>query len=218
MTCKLEAIPKFTRFEYRKGLEMLIDFDLLTIIIGCIIFLGLAVFIKTKYKKQNIYILFLFIMFVYFLNLAKYTLFPIYIGIELPSNLYQNINLVPFKNVFALPAALNVLMMIPLGFGMPFISHINNKKRIIIMAALSGTIIESIQLIEGFISGGFTIRSIDINDIICNFIGVIIGFALLKVSARLYLKLEKEKLNSFWAYVYDICQAVSVNEQKQRSV
>ena len=76
---------------------MLIDFDILTVIIGVLIYATVCFFIHKKYHKEKIYYVFSTIMFCYFLSLAKHTLFPIIIA-GLPSNIKGSINLIPFHN------------------------------------------------------------------------------------------------------------------------
>ena len=62
----------------------------------------------------------------------------------------------------------NVLMFIPFGFFLPFVTEKLNSKNVFAMAAAVPIIVELFQLILG--------RSFDIDDLICNFLGIIIGF------------------------------------------
>ena len=48
-----------------KRMNMLIDFDGLTIIIGIVIYILICIFIHKKYKKEKIYYVFSTIMFCY---------------------------------------------------------------------------------------------------------------------------------------------------------
>ncbi len=192
---------------------MLVDFDILTVIIGFIIFFIFALFVKFKSRKENVYILFCFIMFLYFLNVAKLSLFPFPIFSDwYEPNLFQSISLVPFDNIFNRDSFLNVIMMIPLGFGLPFVSKINNWSKIFITALLSGLIIEALQFIIALvISKGFTFRFIDIDDVICNFTGVIIGFFVLIIFSKIYLKLLRNNnsgLNKFWNYIFCVANSL----------
>ena len=58
-----------------------------------------------------------------------------------------------------------------------------------------------LQLVEALVQGGFSIRIIDINDVIFNSIGVVIGLLLLKLISLIFLKYENKDLNIFWQYV-----------------
>lgn len=62
----------------------------------------------------------------------------------------------------------NVLMFMPFGFFLPFVTEKLNSKNIFAIAAAVPIIVELFQLILG--------RSFDIDDLICNFLGIIIGF------------------------------------------
>ena len=186
---------------------MLIDFDILTVIIGVLIYAAVCFFIHKKYHKEKIYYVFSTIMFCYFLSLAKHTLFPIIIA-GLPSNIKGSINLIPFHNGINKTDILNTVMTIPLGVGMPFITKIKNLKRISLLGLCTGLGIETVQYLETFITGGFSYRIIDINDVIFNFVGTVFGFFLLYIFSRIFIKADRKKLGLFWAYVYDTCNSV----------
>src|SRR6185295_10357703 len=71
---------------------------------------------------------------------------------------------------------LNILLLIPFGFGLPFITNFRMKK-VIIIGALFSFSIELLQLITGLLAQ-ITFRVADINDLIFNTIGVAIGYIL----------------------------------------
>ena len=146
---------------------MLIDFDGLTIIIGIVIYILICIFIHKKYKKEKIYYVFSTIMFCYFMCIAKLTLFPI-VMIGLPANIKESINIIPFHNGINRTDILNLIMTIPLGIGIPFITKINNIKKILLLGLCFGLGIETIQYLETFLTKGFSHRIIDINDVIFN--------------------------------------------------
>ena len=79
---------------------------------------------------------------------------------------------------------LNILLLIPFGFGLPFITNYRMKKMVVI-GALFSIFIEFIQLITGFIAN-ITFRVADINDVIFNTVGVAIGYILFIVFVRIY--------------------------------
>ena len=166
---------------------MLIDFDGLTIIIGIVIYILICIFIHKKYKKEKIYYVFSTIMFCYFMCIAKLTLFPI-VMIGLPANIKESINIIPFHNGINRTDILNLIMTIPLGIGIPFITKINNIKKILLLGLCFGLGIETIQYLETFLTKGFSYRIIDINDVIFNFTGTVIGFFVLYVFSRLFIK------------------------------
>lgn len=71
--------------------------------------------------------------------------------------------------------------------------------------------IEAIQYLETFLTNGFPYRIIDINDVICNFTGTVVGFLALYAFARFFVKLREKDLNAFWNYVYKICESIRLN-------
>lgn len=181
---------------------MLVDFDGLTIIIGVVIYVFLCVIIQRKCKKERIWYVFLSIMFVYFMGVIKITLFPIYLMKGLPSNIYKSFNFIPFKGGINITDLQNLIMTIPLGIGMPFITKINRLKNSFLLGMITGITIETLQYLESFLSKGFTTKIIDINDIIFNCLGTVLGFVILYGLSKIFLNMVKDhNLNVFWRYV-----------------
>jgi len=86
----------------------------------------------------------------------------------------------------------NVLLFIPLGFAFPILFFkITNRKTILIGFTLS-LVIELIQATSGLFLG-YNYRSCDIDDLILNTIGTIIGLALYKPSSRYFKSFEEVK-------------------------
>ena len=189
---------------------MLIDFDLITIIIGVVCYLIWCWFIHKKYHKENIYYIYSTIMFIYFMVLIKVTLFPIMMIDGMPSNVNENVNFIPFANGIGRTDILNLIMTIPFGIGMPFVSKLNSLTKSALSGVVLGICIESFQYAETLFTGGFTLRTIDINDVIFNCGGGIVGFILLYGVAKMIcrLQLDDKKLNAFWSYAYHICRGV----------
>ena len=181
---------------------MLIDFDLITIIIGVVCYLIWCWFIHKKYHKEKIYYIYSTIMFIYFMVLIKVTLFPIMMIDGMPSNVNENVNFIPFANGIGRTDILNLIMTIPFGIGMPFVSKLNSLTKSALSGAALGICIELTQYAETFLTGGFTLRTIDINDVIFNCGGSIVGFILLYGVAKMIcrLQLDDKKLNAFWSY------------------
>ena len=110
---------------------------------------------------------------------------------------------------------MNFILTIPLGIGLPFvILQKFNFKIIGIIGFGFGILIESMQYIGGLISDNFTIRYIDINDVIFNFFGVVSGYIVLRVFTHFYLKVDRLKLKCFGEYVYNVCSKNNWNSKK----
>lgn len=104
--------------------------------------------------------------------------------VGLPSLLYirfdQNINLVPFAYMFSdyRSSLLNVLLFVPLGFFLPVLWRwFHSFLRTALFGLCFSLSIELLQL--------FTFRATDINDLMTNTLGTILGWCL----GRLLLKL-----------------------------
>ena len=188
-------------------IHMVIDFDILTALIGCFIYIVICLYLYKKKKKEKIFFLFSTIMFYYFMCVIKLTLFPI-VMLGFPANIKESLYLIPFHDGIQKTDLLNLLMTIPLGIGTPFIAPIYNIKRSALLGLLTGIVIEIIQYLETFLTGGFSYRLIDINDVIFNFIGCLLGFLALSVFSCYFKRLSKEQLNSFWRYVHTVCTKI----------
>jgi glycopeptide antibiotics resistance protein len=64
----------------------------------------------------------------------------------------------------------NIAMFMPLGFLLPFVTEKVSKKNIWKIAIFVPLAAELLQLVLG--------RSFDIDDLICNFVGIVIGFLI----------------------------------------
>ena len=74
----------------------------------------------------------------------------------------------------------NIAMFIPFGFFLPLVTKVKRRTDILIAAVLVPLGLEGLQLIFG--------RSFDVDDLLCNFLGIIIGagiaFTILKGRSR----------------------------------
>lgn len=99
-----------------------------------------------------------------------------------------NVNLIPFGDGFSLSFLLNIMLFIPLGFLCPLISkHYQNVKNIFLVGCGLSCTIEILQL--------FTLyRATDIDDLITNTVGTLIGYFCFMIIHKLVLsRLDFEK-------------------------
>lgn len=75
----------------------------------------------------------------------------------------------------------NMLMFIPMGILLPLVFKKINKKNIVIISII---ITSSIEILQPIVS-----RSFDIDDIIMNFIGIIIGYLIVAIIRKLKKKI-----------------------------
>ncbi|QWH28907.1 VanZ family protein [Bacillus mycoides] len=147
-----------------------------------------------------------FLFAVYICMVVAVTLFPLPIGF--PSsveNLNRSVNIIPFasiiKDIGQIGSAYdgdvlfmiglivrnvggNVLLLMPLGFLAPLIwNKFKKVKNTILLGFIISVSIELLQLIESLVSGWGRIT--DIDDVICNVLGSIIGYSIYKINLKL---------------------------------
>jgi glycopeptide antibiotics resistance protein len=173
----------------------------------------LAVLLILLRRRGGYFLFFLSLFWVYILELVSVTIFPIPLGPDV-GNKFDNVwkliafmlrgnalNLVPlyFGNCWDLPRACatgiyeNILMTVPFGFGINFLVRLKNRD-FLWLALLVGLIIESVQFMLDIGLGG-AFRSVDINDVLFNGLGVWLGYGLFRSFAGLYLAISKGSKN-----------------------
>lgn len=160
----------------------------MVVLVG-LIWLGTALFLKLKKRKSFAYLLFFTIFYIYLYKVLDYTLLQ-FQSLLLLKHFVPNLMLNGFKdgtNVNLVPLAtltledvktslLNILMMMPFGFGLPFITNFRMKK-VVVAGLFLSIVIEFLQLATGF-TANTTFRVADINDLVFNTVGVAIGYIL----------------------------------------
>jgi glycopeptide antibiotics resistance protein len=160
----------------------IIDFDLSTVLLFGLIWIGITAFLVSK-KKKIVYLIFFTIFYVYLVKVLEYTQFPIYLSESMKENVGQhvwtNMNLIPFIAISKeaiKTSALNLLLTIPFGFSLPFICDLR-LRGITIAGLILSVSLELLQLTTALVAG-FTFRIIDINDVIFNTLGAVAGYLL----------------------------------------
>lgn len=164
-------------------------FDLLIALPFVLLWVGLIAFLRLKKKKSKTYCLLFTIFYIYLYKVLDYTLIQfqslLLLKYFVPNLIlrgdeaHQSINLIP---LFTLTqediktSLLNILLFIPFGFGMPFIADWRTKK-IVVVGAMFSVMIELLQLITGVLAQT-SFRVLDINDVIFNTLGTVVGSAL----------------------------------------
>lgn len=159
------------------------------IVLFALTWFGIILFLRLKKKKTVIYLTFFTIFYIYLFKVLDYTLFQFQSLLILKHfipNLILNgveagksINITPFITLTPQDiktSLLNILMLILFGFGLPFIANLR-MKQVVITGALFSIAIELLQLATGLL-GNTTFRIADINDVVFNTLGVVIGYIL----------------------------------------
>lgn len=156
-------------------------------------------------SRQFLYL----VLFVYLMGVIAVTLFPIPVSRQLigPGSGSNN-NLIPFHSIFGMwlnnPDRLNALLNLfgnmmlffPFGFLFPLIFKKLKRAYIIIPLSIAGSlIIESSQFIISTIIG-YTYRSFDVDDLILNTAGAIIGWLILCLLQALIKSPHRQSANS----------------------
>lgn len=165
----------------------MLRFNLLPIFLSLVIFIILIFFLRKKRQKSLTYLLFWSVFYVYIINVIRYTQFPLFI-VEYPfdyhfSNYIQLIPTNPFNDALH-TTILNTILTIPFGFGLPFLLRIDLKK-ILLSALIFSLSIELLQLVPHLLFEGHN-RIIDVNDVIFNTLGGLIGYLFFKLFALLF--------------------------------
>ena len=180
--------------------------------------LALSLIILWKRNKSLSYLFFFSIFWIYLMGVVSVVIFPFPMDIPNP-DFKPSINLIPFYfgSCFDYLPALcfrgiyeNILLTIPLGFGISFILSLK-QKHIFWLALAVGLTFETVQLI---ISLAFktAFRSVDINDVILNAVGVLLGYGLFRIFGAVYsFIIHKIQIQPryIFAYVYDIVRPQS---------
>ena len=184
-------------FNYLSAMGIVMYFDLLTILLFGLIWIGIVTFLWLKKKKSVVYLIFFTIFYVYLFKVLDYTLFQfqslLLLKHFMPDLILngqtagKNMNLIPLVSLTSQDlktSLLNILLLVPFGFGLPFITNLRMNK-IVVIGALFSIVIEFLQLVTGFMAK-ITFRIADINDVIFNTVGVVIGYILFVGFVRIY--------------------------------
>ncbi len=186
--------------------------------VGILAVLFVAMSVMFWRKKHSFTQLLCFGVFSFYLLMAMDKLFfPIYLTGSFAdamrqADLSQNLNLIPFyfgpysnlENSLE-TLALNVLLTIPFGFGINFLVHIK-AKHILWVALAVGLFTESGQLLISLLIG-YLYHIVDINDVLMNALGVVLGYGSFRLFAWLYVWLAQRlgiKRWGLFGYVYEI--------------
>ena len=172
----------------------MVYFDVYDFLIGVGLLCALLPVIWWRKRKFS-YLLSFSLFWVYILVMVQAVIFPFVINTAgSAASFIPSINLIPFYfgGCFNMPAQCiagivdNILLTIPFGFGINFLTRVR-PRNIFWLALGVGLGCEISQLcISMLFRSGF--RAIDINDVIFNAAGVLMGYALFRAFAWLYIR------------------------------
>lgn len=165
--------------------------------------LALMVALAILWRRQHnfAYLFFFALFWLYLLLGLDKVFFPIhingeYVNVMRQSPLASQINLVPFyfgpypMSVGGFIGLVNnIVLTVPFGFGLNFILRLRARSFIGLAFAL-GLSVELTQLMISLVLG-YPYRTIDVNDVLMNAAGVLLGYGLFWVFVLLYLAATK---------------------------
>ena len=170
---------------------MLIDFGSTHLLVS-LLALVIVLIILWKQKKNFSYLFFFSVFWIYLIGVVSVVVFPIHVpdsDITSSVSLHMNLALFGFSTCDFLMLCLrniyeNILLTIPFGFGISLIVQIK-PKNILWLAMAVGLVCELLQLVISLIAhSGF--RIVDINDVIVNAVGVLLGYGIFRIFGWLY--------------------------------
>jgi len=181
------------------------------------VWLSVVMFLRSR-KKNFVYVVLVSVFYVYLYKVIDYTLLQYqsllvlkHFVPDLMLNGIQHgnsINLVPLISLTAgdiQTSLLNILLFIPFGVGLPFITNWY-KKHVLVAGVLLSIGIELLQLLTGLL-GHITFRVADINDVLFNTLGTMVGYLLcigiVRVVRRAYAGNNKLSANSLVSYIIE---------------
>jgi glycopeptide antibiotics resistance protein len=177
----------------------ILDFFPLPFLLGLLI---LLVMLVRSRKRDWVYLIALTLFGVYLLAVINFLFFPIFAPDNWPANLtwkdtirgLSQINLIPlyYAPIGSASASLgnilydivgNSLLTIPFGVGFCFLTRLQDK-RIFVVALGVGLFLEGTQLLMKLIFGIY-FHSVDINDVLFNALGVVVGAGLYLIGSKI---------------------------------
>jgi glycopeptide antibiotics resistance protein len=175
--------------------------------------LAITLIILWAQQKSFSYLFFFSVFWVYMMGVVSLVVFPFLMGHPDPY-FKPDVNLVPFYSGYCHPAMLwqcvsdiyeNILLTIPFGFGISFIARVK-PKNIFWLAITVGFTFEFVQLIISLaVRNSF--RTVDINDVILNATGALLGYGAFRIFGWLYSAVTHRRQiqhQYVFAYIYDI--------------
>lgn len=170
-------------------MEFVTYFNAATALLFGLIWLSIVAFLRLKKGKSVAYLVFFTIFYLYLFKVLDYTLFQfqslLFLERFMPDLILnglsagKSVNLVPLVTLTLedlKTSLLNILILVPFGFGLPFITSLR-MKRVIVAGALTSVAIELLQFATGLLADT-TFRIADVNDVIFNAAGAAIGYVL----------------------------------------
>ncbi|HEU5314710.1 MAG TPA: VanZ family protein [Chloroflexota bacterium] len=160
-----------------------------------VLWVGCVVFLRLKEGKSFLYLALFTVFSIYLFKVLDYTLFQVQslllLRFFVPGLILRgqeegtSVNLIPLVTLARgdlKTSLLNILLLVPFGFGLPFLVKVH-AKQVVAAGALLSAAIELVQLLTGHLAH-MTFRIADVNDVIFNAAGAAIGYGAFALFAR----------------------------------
>lgn len=191
------------------------DYGLIFIIPITMIVASCFFLVGMKYNCPKPFYLISIIGVIYVNCMIAYAFFPMtFIEME-ELSIYNNINLrlgIYGSNYVQL--LLNVLLTFPIGVGAQFVTNMRNVGRFVFVCVVSASI-EVLQLMILFAFKPIDVF-FDINDIICNVIGAVFGYASIFILNYIFKKSEYVSGEKLLGFIKNVCINCANNKKSLR--
>jgi len=194
--------------------------DAAVLLVAAIVWLCFVVVLRRRGQKSAAYLTYFTIFYVYLFKVLDYTVLQyqslLLLKLFVPGLILngqpagEELNLVPLLTLTSgelTTSLLNVLLFVPFGFGLPFITRLR-MRGVMLAGVLCSIGIELLQFATGRLAG-VTFRVADVNDVIFNTAGTALGYLLFLGFARLYLWLSRDwpfRLHPISRHIIDLPQ------------
>jgi glycopeptide antibiotics resistance protein len=97
----------------------------------------------------------------------------------------------------------NILVAMPFGFGAWFVAHRPTVRKVAIAGIAASLLVETLQAIIGA-TIGFMYRVVDVNDVILNTLGILLGIVLFMAFAKVFRSIDArrgEPEGRYWSFL-----------------
>jgi glycopeptide antibiotics resistance protein len=172
------------------------------LLLAGLVWLGVVAFLRVRKRKSFAHLLFVTVFYAYVVKVLDYTLFQFQSLLILKRfvpglmlNGYaagERLNLIPLLTLAPADlktSLLNVLLLVPFGFGLPFVTSFR-AARVVLAGALFSLAIELLQL-SSAATAETAFRIADVNDVIFNTLGAALGYALFVGFVRAFRRVSR---------------------------
>jgi glycopeptide antibiotics resistance protein len=160
---------------------MVIDFDSSTVLLFAVLYLPVLVYLRLARRVAYVRLFLITVFYAYLVGVASKTLFPIFLDESMRQNLGQNVwtnmNFVPLVRLTLndwKTSFLNIALFFPFGYLLPLLKSYSFRS-VVWRGLLTSLGIEALQVIIALLVG-FTFRHLDVNDVLFNVMGTILGY------------------------------------------